>query len=78
MADGGGGGDIIIKGGSVQVSFDTGLYIKDSAGDPTLHRHETRKITRIQVEDESGKSQYDSGSNDEGLKWTITISTSDK
>ncbi|MEP6568985.1 MAG: hypothetical protein ABJC10_04355 [Acidobacteriota bacterium] len=78
MADGSGGGDIIIKGGSVEVSFDTGMYTKNSTRDPTLHRHDTRKITRVQVKDESGKSQYDSGPNDEGLKWKITISTSDK
>ena len=72
-----GTGEIIIKGGSVELSFDGTLYLKESA-DPNSHKHATRKITRVQVEDENGKSQYDSGTDDGGLKWTITVSTSDK
>jgi hypothetical protein len=71
---GDGGGDIIIKGSSVHVSFDSGLYQKDP-DDPGSHKHQTRKITRVRVEDENGKSQYDSGHNDNGLKWKITVST---
>lgn len=75
MSDG--GGEIIIKGGSVELSFDGSLYQKASA-DPNSHKHATRKITRVQVEDENGKPQYDSGTDGGGLKWTITVSTSDK
>ncbi|HEV7743565.1 MAG TPA: hypothetical protein VGO56_01095 [Pyrinomonadaceae bacterium] len=76
MADGGdSSGSIIIKGGSVELSFDGTLYLKES-GTAGPHKHATRKITRIQVDDESGKSQFDSGTNDEGLKWTIKVSTS--
>ena len=71
MAD---GGDIIIKGGSVHVSFDSALYQKDP-GDPGTHKHHTRKITRVRVEDENGKSLYDSGHYDDGLKWKVTVST---
>ena len=77
MADGG-GGDIIIKGGSVKVSFDTGLYIKDETVDPTCHKHETRKITRVLVADEGEKTRYDSGASDGGLGWTVTVFTSEK
>ena len=74
MADGG-GGVIIIKGGSVQISFDDSLYSKQA--DPNTHKHPTRKITRVQVSDENEKSQFDSGTDNGGLKWTITVSTSD-
>jgi hypothetical protein len=75
MADGGGGA-IIIKGGSVQISFDGSLYTKESP-DPNSHKHQTRKITRVQVTDENGGSQFDSGTDKDGLKWTISVSTSD-
>jgi hypothetical protein len=75
MADGGGGA-IIIKGGSVQISFDGSLYAKDSL-DPNTHKHQTRKITRVQVSDEGGESKFDSGTDKDGLKWTISVSTSD-
>lgn len=68
------GDDIIIKGGSVELSFDGSLYIKDSI-DPTKHKHAGRKITRVLVEDETGKSVYDSGTDKDGLRWTITVST---
>ena len=76
MSDG--SGEIIIKGGSVQVSFDTGLFVKEEGTDPASHKHETRKITRVLVQDEKGDPQYDSGPSAEGLKWTITIFTSGK
>ena len=76
MSDG--SGEIIIKGGSVEVSFDTGLYRKQSELDPVSHKHETRKITRVKVVDENKELKFDSGLSDEGLKWTITVSTSDK
>ena len=76
MSDG--SGEIIIKGGSVQVVFDTGLFVKEANTDPALHKHESRKITRVKVEDENEKLQFDSGLSGEGLRWTITVSTSDK
>ena len=75
MADGG-GGVIIIKGGSVQISFDGSLYVKEAL-DPNSHKHPTRKITRVLVSDENGGSKFDSGTNKDGLKWTINVSTSD-
>jgi hypothetical protein len=71
---GDGGGDIIIKGGSVHVSFDSNVYQKDP-DDPGTHKHPGRKITRVRVEDENGKDLYDSGHNDGGLKWKVTVST---
>jgi hypothetical protein len=69
------GGVIIIKGGSVHLSFDGTLYQKVS-DDPIVHKHDDRKITRVQVENEDGKFLYDSGQeNLDGLKWTITVTT---
>jgi hypothetical protein len=68
------GGDIIIKGGSVHVSFDSALYQKDPS-DPGTHKHLSRKITRVRVEDEKGNPLYDSGHNESGLKWKVTVST---
>lgn len=69
-----GSGEIVVKGGSVQVTFDGTLYQKDS-GDPLVHKHEDRKIVRVKVEDENGLSRFDTDVNEDGLKWTITIST---
>ena len=74
MPEGGGGGDIIIKGGSVEISFDGSLYLKETP-DANTHKHQTRKITRVQVTDESGASKYDSGTDKNGLKWKIRVST---
>src|SRR6185503_2750222 len=71
MADGGGGA-VIIKGGSVRISFDGSLYLKDAL-DPNTHKHQTRKITRVLVSDENGGSQFDSGTNKDGLKWTNSV-----
>jgi len=68
------GGDIIIKGGSVHVAFDGALYQKVSS-DPTIHKHDDRKIVRVKVEDENGLSRFDTALNEDGLLWTITIST---
>jgi hypothetical protein len=77
MADGG-AGDIIIKGGSVHVEFDPGIYKNDANVDPTIHKHTERKITRVLVKDDKGDPRYDSGTDGGGLQWMITVSTSDK
>lgn len=66
-------GDIIIKGGSVEVSFDGTIYQKEP-GDPKKHKNNGRKITRVRVEDEDGESLFDR-SDEGGPKWTITVST---
>jgi hypothetical protein len=75
---GDGGTDIIIKGGSVELNFDTGIY-KKALGDPTCHRHRGRKITRVQVHDQNGKPLFDKSANgNDGLKWKIAVSTTGK
>jgi hypothetical protein len=70
---GDGGGDIIIKGGSVELTFNEGIYQKVST-DPSTYRNPTRQITRVVVLDETGKVQLDSGAST-GLLWTITVSS---
>jgi hypothetical protein len=74
MSSPGEGGDIIIKGGSVEVDFDNIIYQPDPV-DPTRHLNANRKISRVLVEDEDGKVQFDSGDSPDGLVWTITVST---
>ena len=71
---GDGGGDIIIKGGSVDVNFDETLYKKDPA-DPRKHENANRTITKITIVDENKETVYDSGDGG-SLKWTVTVSTS--
>lgn len=73
---GDGGTDIIIKGSSVHVNFDGNLYKKDP-NDPCHNGDDNRKITRVRVDDESGKSLFDS-SDDSGMKCTITVTTAAK
>lgn len=68
-----GSGDIIIKGGSVDVNFDDTLYTKDPA-DPRKHENLNRKITRITIVDDNKQTVYDR-EDDNGLKWTITVSS---
>ena len=70
MAD---GGDIIIKGGSVELTFSDSIYQKVLT-DPSTYRNPDRQITRVVVLDETGKVQLDSGAST-GLRWTITVSS---
>ena len=68
-----GSGEIIIKGGSVELSFDDGIYQR-VLNDPGAYRNQNRQITRVLVEDQEGKVHLDS-SEKVGL-WRITIFTS--
>jgi hypothetical protein len=68
MSNPGDGGDIIIKGGSVDLDYDESVYQKDPA-DPKSHKNSTRKITRVVI---AGDISYDSGDHPEGLRCTIT------
>jgi hypothetical protein len=68
MSNPGDGGDIIIKGGSVDLEYDESVYQKDPA-DPKSHKNSTRKITRVVI---TGDISYDSGDHPEGLRCTIT------
>lgn len=61
------GNDVVIKGGSVELHYDESLYQKEGWG----RSRQDKKITRITIVDEYGKTQYDSGENDGGYKWEI-------
>ena len=71
MAESNGSGDIIIKGGSVQVQFDDAGYTKNGS----KHDSPNKKITKIVVVDENGVVKCNSGDTPGGLKWTVTVST---
>jgi hypothetical protein len=68
MSNPGDGGDIIIKGGSVELDYDETIYQRDPL-DPRLHKNATRKLTRVVID---GDISYDSGENKEGFTCTIT------
>jgi hypothetical protein len=62
------GGDIIIKGGSVDIQYDDTLYVKEGQWS---HINLNKRITRITIVDEGGKTVFDSGVNASGLPWEI-------
>jgi hypothetical protein len=68
-----GSGEIIIKGGSVELNFDDGIYQR-VPNDPGAYRNQNRQITRVLVEDQEGKIQLDSS--ESVGQWRITIFTS--
>ncbi|HVQ37591.1 MAG TPA: hypothetical protein VMS31_08660 [Pyrinomonadaceae bacterium] len=66
----GGSGDIIIKGGSVELRFDESLYPKTA--DPIVYRNADRKITRVVI---TGEITFDSGEHTEGLRCEVKATT---
>ena len=64
------GNDIIIRGGSVDLEYDEGVYPKDSS-DPRKHKNDNRKVTRVVI---TGDINYDSGEQANGLKCEVRIS----
>jgi hypothetical protein len=65
------GGDIIIKGGSVQLQFDDQIFPGEH-GNPGHHENLNRRITRVVI---TGDVNFDSGDHPQGLKCTITASS---
>ena len=65
------GSDIIIKGGSVELSYDEAIYEKGLVGDPKVRKNQTKKIIQVIVSDADDEILYDSGEHSEGLKFTI-------
>ena len=65
-----GGTDIIIKGSSIDISFNDSLY---PGGGNGSHRGQ-RKMNRIIVVDGQQQVKYDSNSEDV-KKWTVTVLT---
>ncbi|MDQ5847230.1 MAG: hypothetical protein M3539_18235 [Acidobacteriota bacterium] len=71
----GNGGDIIIKGGSVDLDYDDAVYPKDS-GNPRKHKSEDRTLIRIVVKDGGGATKYDSNNDtDNPWDWEVTTYT---
>jgi hypothetical protein len=68
------GGDIIIKGGSVDLIFDDNVYPAHSA-DSRSHINRDQSITRIVIVGEDGSTDFDSGDNPQGLRCLVTIFT---
>ena len=68
----GGGGDIIIKGGSVELIYDEAVYLRNSVNLKS-HGNSDRKITRIVI---SGDLTYDSGEFPSGLSCEIRTTCS--
>jgi hypothetical protein len=67
MSAPGNGGEIIIKGGSVEVEFDGTVYTKDPAN-PRKNKNPNKKITRVVI---TGDIAFDSGDHPSGLKCEI-------
>jgi hypothetical protein len=70
MAD---GGDIIIRGGSVDLDYDEAVYPVEP-GHPRKHRAGGKKIRQITVTD-NGRTVFDSGDHPEGLAFTVSVFT---
>lgn len=66
------GGDIIIKGGSVDLIYEEIAYPRDPEN-PNRHTNPNRKITRIVI---TGDVTYDSGEFPEGLRCEIRTTCS--
>lgn len=69
------GGDIIIRGGSVDLDYDDSVYPQDP-GHPKKHQASGKKIRQITVTDiDNGKTLYDSGDHPDGLKYKVSVLT---
>jgi hypothetical protein len=62
------GGDIIIKGSSVDLNYDEGVYPRDSS-DRKKHKNQNMKVTRVLI---TGDINFDSGEHPSGLRCEIT------
>jgi hypothetical protein len=72
MAD---GGDIIIRGGSVDLEYDEAVYPMEF-GHPKKHSASGKKIRQITVTDiDSGRILYDSDDHPDGLKYMVSVFT---
>ena len=68
MAAPGDGGEIIIKGGSVELEYDGAVYRSDPSN-PKKHKNDAKKITRVVI---TGDITFDSGERPSGIKCLIT------
>lgn len=70
MAD---GGDIIIRGGSVDLDYDDSVYPPEN-GRPRKHLAKNKRIRQITVAD-GDTILYDSGDHPDGLLYTVSVLT---
>ncbi len=67
------GGDIIIKGSSVDIDYDDVVY-KPVNGKPRNHKSDDQMITKVTVEDAGGTTKYDSSTQQANPSdWKITV-----
>ncbi|MGH9927922.1 MAG: hypothetical protein ACREA9_01710 [Pyrinomonadaceae bacterium] len=74
MAD---GGDIIIRGGSVDLEYEDSVY-PPVQPKSKKHNNASKKIRQITVTDNAnpnGPPLYDSGVHPQGLKYTVSVFT---
>lgn len=71
------GGDIIIRGGSVELEYDVSVYLPDpgNPGNRKKHKNSNKKIRQIVVTDKGGITQYDSTDHPEGLEFKVSVLT---
>jgi len=66
------GGDIIIRGGSVDIDFDNVFYPSETG--KRSHKNDKQTITQVTVEDQNGTSKYDSAKDGaDASTWTIRV-----
>jgi hypothetical protein len=65
------GSDIIIKGGSVHLTYDGNIYTKDQAADPKTWKNNDKKIIQVIITDDNDEVVYDTGEHLGGLRYTI-------
>ena len=70
MSDG--SGEIIIKGGSCEISFDHDVF-GAVEGDPKTHKHHTLNIKRIIISGDEQFPDYDTGEHPDKFNGTVRI-----
>lgn len=63
------GSDIVVTGGSVEIEYDSSVYVKEPG--TKKHKNQTKKITRIEI---TGDKNWDSGNQPNGLNCQIKVS----
>ena len=62
------GSDIIIRGGSVELEYDSNVY----KGAGRIHKNPDEKLTRIEVRDDKGVIKYNSAPENTN-KWVVRV-----
>ncbi len=70
MSDG--SGEIIIKGGSCEISFDHHVF-QAVEGDPKTHKHFTLNIKQITISGDDLFADHDTGEHPDKFKGTVRI-----